>query len=56
MPQLEILLGRQNPCVADDQPPPPSRCSKETRLSGFFEMKSLSNRRCKENPRLINGP
>ena len=51
MPQAEILLRRRNPRVADDQPPPASRWSKETRRSGFFEMKSLSNRRCKENAR-----
>ena len=53
MPQAEILLRRRNPRVADDQAPPASRGSKETRRSGFFEMKSLSNRHCKENPRLI---
>ena len=33
-----------------------ARWSKETRRSGFFEMKSLSNRRCKENPGLIDSP
>ena len=32
---------------------PPRRWSKETRRSGFFEMKSLSDRRGKENGRLI---
>ncbi len=31
---------------------PASPWSKETRRSGFFEMKSLSNRRCKESPGL----
>jgi hypothetical protein len=49
MPQAEILLRRRNHRIADDHPPPASLWSKETRRSGFFEMKSLSNRRCKEN-------
>jgi hypothetical protein len=55
-PQAKILLRRRNTRIADDQPPPASRWSKETRRSGLFEMKSLSNRRCKENAGLINGP
>jgi hypothetical protein len=54
MPQAEILLRHRNARVADDQPPPTSRWSKETRRSGFFEMKSLSNRRCKENAGLVD--
>ena len=48
--QAEILLRRRNPRIADDHPPPASRWSKETRGNGFFEMESLSNRRCKESP------
>ena len=54
MLQAEILLRRRNPRIADDHPPPASPWSKETRRSGFFEMKSLSNRRCKENPRFLS--
>jgi hypothetical protein len=56
MPQPEVLLGRRDPRVADDHPPPTSRWSKETRRSVFFEMKSLRNRRCKENAGLANSP
>jgi hypothetical protein len=56
MPQAKIMLRRRNLYVADSHLPPPRPWSKETRRSGFFEMKSLSNRRCKENPGLINGP
>jgi hypothetical protein len=50
MLQPEILLRRRNPRIADNHPPPAGRWIKETRRSGFFEMKSLNNRRCKENP------
>jgi hypothetical protein len=53
MPQAKVLLRRRNPRIADDHPPPASPWSKETRRSGFFETKSLSNRRCKENPGLL---
>ena len=53
MPQAEILLRRRNPRIADDHLPPAGRLSKETRRSGFFEMKSLSDRRGKQNGRLI---
>ena len=56
MPQAKILLRRRNPRIADDHPPPASPWSKETRRSVFFEMKSLSKRRCKENPGLIKRP
>jgi len=54
MLQPEILLRRRNLRLADDHPPPRCRQSKETRRSGFFEMNSLSDRRRKENRRLLN--
>jgi len=54
MPQAKILLRRRNPRIADDHPPPASSWSKETRRGGFFEMKSLSNRRCEENARFLS--
>jgi hypothetical protein len=47
-PQAKILLRRRNPRLADDHPPPASPWSKETRRRAF-EMKSLSNRCCKES-------
>jgi hypothetical protein len=48
MLQPEILLRRRNPCTADSHPSSPRRWSKETRRSGFFEMKSLTDRRGKK--------
>ena len=53
MPQAEILLRGRSPRLADDHPPP-RRSSKETRRSGFFELKSLSDRHGKQNGRLID--
>ena len=54
VPQAKILLRGRNPRVVDDDPLPASPGNNETRRSEFFEMKSLCNRRCKENPGLSN--
>jgi hypothetical protein len=51
MSQAKNLLRRRNLRVADDRPLTANPWSKETRRSRLFEMKSLSNRRCKEIPR-----
>jgi hypothetical protein len=56
MLQPEILIRRRNPCTADPHPSSPRRWSKETRRSGFFEMKSLIDRRGKKKGRLIYRP
>src|SRR5271165_1126626 len=56
MLQPETLLRRRNLCAADPHPSSPRRRSKETRRSGFFEMKSLIDRRGKENGRLLYRP
>ena len=40
--------------LADDHPPPASPLGKETRRSGFFEMKSRSHRCSKQNGHLID--
>jgi hypothetical protein len=54
MRQAEILFRRRNPHTADDHHRPASRWSNETRRRASFEMKSLSSRRCKENPRFLS--
>ena len=56
MPQADIVYRSRNPCIADLYPPPRRRFSKETRRSGFFEMKSPRSRRGKENGRLLYLP
>jgi hypothetical protein len=48
MLQPETLLRRRNLCAADPHPSSLRRWSKETRRSGFFELKSLIDRRGKE--------
>jgi hypothetical protein len=53
MLQPETLLRRRNLCAADPHPSSPRRWSKETRRSGFFEMKSLIDRRGKEKGGLV---
>jgi hypothetical protein len=49
--QAEILLRRGNARVADDQAPPASRSSKETRRSGFFEAERTGSARSSADER-----
>jgi hypothetical protein len=56
MLQPETLLRRRILCAADPYPSSPRRSSKKNRRSGFFEMKSLIDRRGKEKGRLSYSP